>query len=242
LRIFNSPTEKFCSSDCSDELCPWGEGAVCADFCCSGVGFVRPVFAGIAGFPAGCCGAALDSAAPLCAVLLPIVEKFHLPEGERSSETCGLVSVMSRISSVLEKMSGTMFTPTLRDSAFTNGASPNPGSSAMVILSAARLPDHSDRLRLPTVTLRPSAFVNSDSMRGRKSLTLITNGRTRTRTIRTAMMIAIHFNARFMAVNLLPSLQLDDSTLPEVGWTAHESVAKSAMFRRSGAAHRRSAR
>ena len=43
----------------------------------------------------------------------------------------------------------------------------NDGSSAMAILSAARLPDQSDRLRLPTVTLRPKAFVNSASIRGR---------------------------------------------------------------------------
>src|SRR5262249_20387285 len=73
------------------------------------------------------------------------------------------------------------------------------GSSAIEMLLAARLPDQSDKLRFSTVTLRPRALVNSDSMRGRKVFTLITNGTAMAMMIRIAMMIAIHFRTAFMA-------------------------------------------
>ena len=71
--------------------------------------------------------------------------------------------------SVFEKISGSISTPTLSLLALMKGEVLNDGSSAMAMLSAARLPEISDRLRLPTVTLRPRAFVSSDSMRGRKA-------------------------------------------------------------------------
>ena len=44
-----------------------------------------------------------------------------------------------------------------------NGDLPKAGSSAIAILSALTLPERIDKLRLPTVTWRPSALLASDS-------------------------------------------------------------------------------
>src|SRR5581483_889313 len=183
LRMVRLPTDRFCSSDCSEELFCSGEGA---GTCSAGLSRVAGVFppADLEGVCAPVCPVEADGVPPLSTDLLPTVEKFHVPDGFRRRVTCGRVSVRSRTSSVLEKISGTIFTPTSRASALMKGALPNEGSSSMAMLSADRLPDHSDRLRFPTVTLRPRALVSSDSILGLNTLTLIRNGRTRTRTIK----------------------------------------------------------
>src|SRR6202171_6063612 len=72
------------------------------------------------------------------------------------------------------------------DFAVRNGDLLNFGSSAMDKLSAASEPVKSERLRLPTSTLRPSAAEAFSSIVGRNWLTGIRNGATSTRTIRTA--------------------------------------------------------
>src|SRR5215472_12088228 len=138
--MLSFPTERFCSRDCSDELFCSGEP--------DGEAFS-------AGFGGGGCELDWSVAAPFSEPWLPMVEKFHLPVGVRSSETCGRVRVISRISSVFERISGSIFTPTFNASALTNGVWLKAGSSAISILSAAKLPDQSDKFKLPTVTFRP---------------------------------------------------------------------------------------
>src|SRR4051812_43234672 len=90
------------------------------------------------------------------------------------------------------------------------------GSSAMAILSAAKLPGQSERLRLPTVTLRPRAFVSSDSIRGRKLFTLTTNGRISTTTTNIAITIPITLRVRFIGPPFR-GLTLDEMSTAGVG-------------------------
>src|SRR5580704_16808468 len=106
-----------------------------------------------------------------CLFAPPRLEKFHVPVGVFSSVICGSWRVMPVMYSCLEKISGIISTPTFSDFAVINGDLLNLGSSAIAMFSASTLPDSSERLRLPTVTWRPSASVSSDSIFGRKLFT-----------------------------------------------------------------------
>src|SRR5438045_5593502 len=100
-------------------------------------------------------------------------------------------------------------TPTPNDLARMNGELLNVGSSAIAMSSALRLPDQIESTRLPTLTLRPRAVVNYDSMRGRKLLTLMTNGRTKAIRIKIPTIMPTILRARFMED--LHCLQWDNS-------------------------------
>ena len=89
--------------------------------------------------------------------LPPRLEKFHFPEASRSSAISGLSSVISVTCKVLEKISGITSTPTFSDLARMKGSLLKAGSSAIDRSSAETLPDKMERLRLPTLTSRPSA-------------------------------------------------------------------------------------
>src|SRR5690349_13935933 len=117
--------------------------------------------------------AGLDAASDLP----PRLEKFHFPEASRSSEISGLSSVISVTCKVLERISGITSTPTFSDLARIKASLLKVGSSAIDRSSAETLPDRMERLRLPTLTWRPSALVSSDSSLGRKLFTLIKKGR-----------------------------------------------------------------
>src|SRR6476469_1142898 len=134
-------------------------------------------------------------AAGFAAVLLPRLEKFHFPEASRSNAISGLSSVMSVTCSFLEKISGITSTPTLSDLARMNGSLLKAGSSAIERSSAETLPDRMERLRLPTLTSRPSASVKADSSLGRKLLTLIRKGIAMMINRRTATTIPAIFRA-----------------------------------------------
>ncbi len=86
------------------------------------------------------------------------------------SETCGLSMTTPVTLSVFDMMRGMTSTPTLTDFAVRNGAELNFGSSAIARLSAPSEPLKSDRLRLPTSTLRPRAAEACCSISGRKRI------------------------------------------------------------------------
>src|SRR5229473_3448346 len=92
-------------------------------------------------------------------------------------------------------------TPTFSDLAVRKGAELNLGSSPMESASAESEPLISERLKLPSSTLRPSAAEAFSSMVGRNWLTGIKNGATRTSTINTPTTIRTIFNAFFMATS-----------------------------------------
>src|SRR5437879_1610025 len=96
--------------------------------------------------------------------------------------TCGLPMVTPVTLRVFEKISGIISTPTFNDLAVRKGEELNFGSSPMERFSAAMEPLISERLRLPSSTLRPSAAEAFSSIDGRNWLTGITNGATRTST------------------------------------------------------------
>ena len=79
------------------------------------------------------------------------------PSASRIKFTCGLSMTISVTFSVFEKISGMISTPTFTDLAVRNGDLPYLGSSAIERLSAPSEPLSSDKLKLPTSTLRPSA-------------------------------------------------------------------------------------
>ena len=66
------------------------------------------------------------------------------------------------------------------DWAWRNGFELKTGSSAMEMLSATRLPEKTEKLKLPRVTLRPRAEESCVSSVARKVLALMNNGITRT--------------------------------------------------------------
>src|SRR5437667_10070807 len=97
--MLSLPTDRFCSKDCSEVL-----------FCSGGIPALDSAdgFGSDGAFSLGFEAADFEAAVALAAsrveprsvpsapvVLLPKVEKFHFPEGERSSMTCGFVKVMS---------------------------------------------------------------------------------------------------------------------------------------------------
>src|SRR5438270_3309825 len=158
-------TDKFCSIEDSDL------GFDASFAFCSGLalGVAGEVFVASVPDEGGACPALEGGIAPvfLVGLAVPIVEKFHFPERSRSRLTWGCESVSSVTCSVFEKTNGIISTPTLRACALMKGELLKAGSSAMAMLSAARLPDQSERLRLPTVTFRPRALVSSASILGR---------------------------------------------------------------------------
>src|SRR6185369_14904027 len=112
----------------------------------------------------------------------PKLEKFHFPDGDCRRRISGVSRVRSVTLSCLDRIRGISSTPTLKLLAVTKGSLLNAGSSAMARFSAETLAARRDKPRLPTLTSRPSALLNSDSSRGRKLLTLIKNGRAITAT------------------------------------------------------------
>src|SRR6266700_540525 len=148
------------------------------------------------GFPpeeAGAAGFAADVLFP------PRLEKFHLsPFSDFTRLISGCFKVISVTFRVLEKISGIISTPTLKDLACTNGDLLKVGSSAMEMLSAEKLPENSERDRLPTLTGRPKASVSSDSSLGRKVFASIKNGIAMATTTRAPTIIARIFRVRFM--------------------------------------------
>src|SRR5579862_4679494 len=132
---------------------------------------------------------------------VPRLEKFHFcPSSDFTRLICGFSSVNSVTLMVREKMSGIISTPTFNDFACTNGALLNWGSSAMAMLSAETPPESSDKERLPTVTGRPRASVNSDSSFGLKVFASMMKGSAIRRMIRTPIMMAKIFRKRFMTL------------------------------------------
>src|SRR6267378_5482593 len=99
--------------------------------------------------------------------------------------------------SCLLKMSGISSTPTWSDFAWINGALLNFGSSAMESWSALTLPEKTPRLKLPTLTGRPSAVLRVDSICGRKLLTFTSNGSAMAMTINTATTMPATLRAVF---------------------------------------------
>src|ERR1700722_11202819 len=92
------------------------------------------------------------------------------------------------------------------------GDLPKAGASAMAMLSATTLLERIDRLRLPTVTCRPSALVSSDSIFGRKLFAFISKGSAIRITKKIATATAPILRIRFMS--LVPaSLQLETDGL-----------------------------
>src|SRR6266446_8433087 len=102
---------------------------------------------------------------------------------------------------VFEKINGIISTPTLRDLAVRNGEELNLESSPMERFSAESEPLSSERLMLPSCTLRPSAAEAFSSMVGRNWLTGIKNGAMRTRTIRAPTTIRMMRSLPFMTTS-----------------------------------------
>ena len=87
----------------------------------------------------------------------PIDEKFHFPLGSFSIITCGFTIEISVTFTCFEKISGIISTPTLTFFAVRNGPELNFGSSLIDRSSIPSEPLRIDKLKFPTVTLRPSA-------------------------------------------------------------------------------------
>src|SRR5580704_4586449 len=83
-------------------------------------------------------------------------------------------------------MSGITSTLTLSDLAVMNGALLNLGSSAIVMPSALRAPENSEKSSLPICTLRPRASCALDCSMGRKLSALMKKGMISSRTMMTA--------------------------------------------------------
>src|SRR6266478_3296727 len=105
---------------------------------------------------------------------------------------------MSVTFSCLEKISGINSTPTLSDLAVRKGDGLNLGSSPIERSSAASAPWISDKLRLPSWTLRPSAAEAFSSMVGLNWLTGMKNGATSSTTIKTPTAIRIKRRVRLI--------------------------------------------
>ena len=118
-----------------------------------------------------------------------MLEKFQVPEGERSRETCGSVTVKEETSNFLEKISGISATPAVNFLACKKGVLLKAGSSAITTLSTVTPPERIERPMFPISTLRPSAVVRSVSSVGLKRLASITNGRATTIKINTTITI-----------------------------------------------------
>src|ERR1700757_2446063 len=87
----------------------------------------------------------------------PIEEKFQRPLGSLSIMTRGLTTVISVTFSCWEKINGIISTPTFTVFAVRNGPELNFGSSLTETSSIPTEPVKSDKLKLPSCTLRPSA-------------------------------------------------------------------------------------
>src|SRR5258708_37299187 len=103
--------------------------------------------------------------------------------------------------SCLEKISGISSTPTLSDFAVRKGEGLNLGSSPIERSSAESAPRISDKLRLPSWTLRPSAAEAFSSMVGLNWLTEMKNGATSSTTIKTPTAIRIKRRVRFITAS-----------------------------------------
>ena len=170
-----------------------------------------------------------------CLFAPPRLEKFHVPVGVFSSVICGSWRVIPVMFSCLEKISGITSTPTFSDLAVINGDLLNLGSSAIAIFSASTLPDSRERLRLPTVTWRPSASVSSDSIFGRKLFTLIRKGSATRITRRTATTIPTIFRI-FISCSCFPGVMCAAGLvamvvqMPECIWIRRQVYQKTGCF------------
>src|ERR1700722_17824708 len=145
--------------------------------------------------------AELPAGAAFGAALLgvpPMEEKFQRPLGSLSKVTCGLTTVISVTFNCLEKISGISSTPTFTFFAVRNGAELNLGSSLTETSSIPTEPVMSDKLKLPSCTLRPSASDALDSMVGLNLLIGIRNGTTSKITSTATTAIPIHFSLLLM--------------------------------------------
>ena len=75
--------------------------------------------------------------------------------------------VMPFTSSLREKMSGIICTPTVRDCALKNASLLNRGSSAIEMLDAVTPPEKTESFRFSSLTCRPRVLVSLDSSKGR---------------------------------------------------------------------------
>jgi hypothetical protein len=138
----------------------------------------------------------------------PRLEKFHLPLAALSKVICGSFNTISVTLSCFEKIKGNIFTPTFNDFAVTNGDLLKAGSSAMLMFSTPTVPLRRDRLRFPRVIGRPNAFDASDSILGRKLLTLIKRGSAIKSASKHARTIPAIFRLRFMVPLMLAESSL----------------------------------
>src|SRR3981189_3599297 len=128
----------------------------------------------------------------------PIEEKVQRPLGSLSIVTCGSTTVISVTFNCWEKISGISSTPTFTVFAVRNGPELNLGSSLTETSSIPTDPVRSDKLKLPSCTLRPSASDAFDSMVGLNLLMGIRNGTTIKITSIATMTIPIHFSLLLM--------------------------------------------
>src|SRR5271165_2738194 len=131
----------------------------------------------------------------VCGADPPMDEKFHLPLGSLSIMTWGFSMLTSVTLTCWEKIRGIISTPTFTLLAVRNGVALNLGSSAMERSSMPSEPVMSERLKLPSCTLRPSAVEALASMVGLNLFTGMRKGTTSRITISTTMTMAIHLTA-----------------------------------------------
>src|SRR4029077_7180896 len=131
----------------------------------------------------------------------PMEEKFQRPLGSLSIITCGSTAVISVTFNCWEKISGINSTPTFTVFAVRNGPGLNFGSSLTETSSMPTDPVKSDKLRLPSCTLRPSASEAFDSMVGLNLLMGIRNGTTSKITMIAATAMASHFSLLLMGTS-----------------------------------------
>ena len=100
-------------------------------------------------------------------------------------------------------------TPICREWACKNGFALKAGSSAIEMLSATRLPEKTEKLRFPSVTLRPRAEESCVSSVERKVLALMNNGTSKTASSkRTTIPTRMLTSGRFLTAIPL-ALELD---------------------------------
>src|SRR5580704_19218412 len=162
--------------------------------------------------------------------LPPMDEKFHLPLGSFSIITCGLSITMLVTFTCCEKISGIISTPTFSDFAVRNGPELNFGSSATERLSTPSEPLISDKLSLPSSTLRPSASLAFCSIVGRNLSTGIRNGAISSSRINTTITIPIHFRALLMV--FLQRQAWAVAAYVVRGWIIPQAVAGLAQLQR----------
>src|SRR5579862_2583393 len=165
----------------------------------------------ISSFATDSAGASPDFAGSVAcfALVPPRLEKFQTPFADLSNVICGWSRTISVTFNCLEKMRGINSTPTFTDFAVMNGDLLKAGSSAMLTSSTPTLPDKIERLNSPNVTGLPKAFVSSDSILGRKLLTLMNRGSAIKMTKMIAIAIPMIFIRRLLNCIFAPNFQIE---------------------------------